>query len=570
MKNTIKFGATARLDNSFEHLAHASAAASAGEADFDFDAEDDESDAEDEDESEEDEDFDGDDESEEDDIEDEDSEDESEEDFEDEDEGDDESEEDEEDFESEDEDEDESDAEDDFYEEEIDAEDEDDTFEEVIADDEGDEDEGDDEVSEAEVIASLEAQGLCFVIASSEDEILESDMAEAVASMEDDEFEDDTFEEVLADDEDEDEDTFEEVIASDDEEFEDEDESDFESEDEDESEEDESEDDDIEDEDESEEEEEDFESDDEGDDESEEDDESDADEDEFEIDAEDEGNEDDEFEAESEEDDEFLAPVATEEFLASATADEVEFHLSDDPKNPVLNVIVASVPAARITLASFGAQASEMSDIFRSERYTQGLRVAMAKQGVLNLLKKAKAEFYATAYRSSDIFEEAVASAEAVSGERIAVAMSGLREDFVDAIQLVSAGMDKNFFQIENPLKRALYINMAQAGVLNPMEVIEASFAEASAPHFEAVVAKAVEIMDKSAEAREDLRAAIGESGVIDRSAGASSAQASAIATAAEESSAVAIAREIGASHTVSASTKNGQKDQIRGLFHAR
>ena len=540
MKNTTKFGPTTRLDDSFAHLAHASAAASASDADFDFDNED-ESDAEDDEEFEDD------------------TEDDSEDDEEFEDEGDDEGD-------------DESDAEDDdTYEEEIDADDEDDTFEEVIADDEDededtfeeviaddefegeDDSEDEDAPSEAEVIASLEAQGLCFVIASSEDEILESDMAEAVASLEDDEFE-----EVLADDEFEDED--EDESADDEFEDEDEDESgDDEFEDDAEDDVDSEDDEEFEDEDEDESGDEEFEDEDE--------DESDADEDEFEIESDDEGDDEEEVEA----DEEFIAPVATEEFLASATADDVTFHLTDDPQNPVLNVIVASVPAARITLASFGAQASEMADIFRTERYQQGLRTAMASQGVLNLLKKARAEFYATAYRSTDIFEEAVASAESVSKEQVAVAMAGLREDFVDAIQLVSAGMDKNFFQIENPLKRALYINMANAGVRDPMGVIEASFSEASAAHFEAVVEKAVEIMDKSVEAREEIRAAIGESGVIGRSAGA--AHASAIATASveeDESSAVAIAREVGLRHTVSASSKIEQKDQIRGLFNQR
>ena len=511
MKNTVKFGPTARLTSAFAHLDRSSAIAGEGDdVDLDLDSEDDSEDDDSED-----------DDSEDDDSEDDDSED---------DEGDEE----------------ESDADDDedTFEEDVTAEfGEDDDSEDDEGDDEGDDesdadedefevessDADEDEVDEAAVIAALESEGLCFVIASSDDsEILESDVAEAVASLEDDEFEEDVTDLFTAESSDEGDDEFEEDDSDEEEEEDDEDE--------------------------------DEEEDDEGEDEDEEEDEGD-----YEGDA----SEDDDVDSESD-DEELLAPVATEEFLANASADDVEFHLTDDPSNPVLNVIVASIPAARITLASFGTHASEMGKIFRTPRYAAGLRTAMARQGVLNLLKNSRAEFYATAYRNTDLFEEACASADAVSNERVAVAMSGLREDFVDAIHLVSAGMDKNFFQIENPLKRALFIQLAHAGVQNPAEVIDTAFAEASAAHFEALVGKAVEIMDKSATAREELRDAIGESGIIDRSKSAHASAEHAIPVAQTAHAGVAVARELGAQTAVTASltgTVAERKEVIRQSF---
>ena len=499
MKNTLKFGPTARLNTAFANLDRSAAVADSEDDverddDDDSDDEDDDSDSDDEDEAESDE-----------------------------------FEEDVTDFEpdasfDEDEDEDSEDEEDASCDEDDDESDADEEEYEVESED-----------AEAAAIAQLEQAGRCIVIATTDDTaILDSDMEAAIAKLEDDEFaeaseeddEDDTFEEVIADDEDDEDDTFEEVIAGDESDSDDSDvdEDEDDSEDDSDSDDEDSEDDEAEDEDDSEDDsdvdedseddEDDSDSDDEDseDDEAEDDEDDEDDEDEVESDASEEDDEDD--------DGENLAPVATEEFLANASADDVEFHLTDNATNPVLNVIVAGIPAARITLASFGEHAAEMADVFRTPRYADSLRKAMASQGVLNLLQAGNAEFYATAYRNTDLFEEAAASAEAVSNERVATAMAGLREDFVDACQLVHAGMDKNFFPMQHPLKRTLYIQLANAGVLNPSAVIETAFAEASAAYFDVVANKAVEIMDKSAEAREELRAAIDEAGTIARTPG--------------------------------------------------
>jgi topoisomerase-4 subunit A len=545
MRNTISRtggNAHARLDSAFSGVKRASAIASGEDIDLDLDEDESEGDDEEYEDDTDDEDADDEDEfSDDEDSEDDESEEEDEDEFSD-DESDDEDEDEFSDDESEEEDE-ESDADEDEFEEEneesdadedefeFDADDEfeeelddeeedeesdaDDEFEEDVtafftgeadASDDEDEFEGDEEgVSEAEAIAALEAAGLCVVIATSDDdEILESDLALAVASLEDDEFEEDVtefFAEASEEDEEDDEDEFS--------------------------------------------------------DESEE-----EDEDEF---SDDESEEEDEVDAED--DTEHLTPVATEEFLMQASVEDVEFHVTADAHDPVVNVIVASVPAARIALSSLGEHAAESRGMFGSEKYLSALRNRMATSGVLNFLVEAGAEFYATAYRNSDLFAEACASAESIGNERIAVAMSGIREDFVDAIKLVSAGMDKNFFNIRNPLKQALFVGLAHAGVANPASVIESAFAEASEAHFEAVVEKAVEIMDKSPEAREELREAIGESGTIDRTASAATATAREIPVAAPAG--LQVVREASASVATAGSvtgTVAERKHAIRGL----
>lgn len=376
------------------------------------------------------------------------------------------------------------------------AEDEGDEDEVIIDEDEDesgdDEDEDSDTSNEDEVLAALKAEGLCVVIGSAES-ISRHEFGLAVASLEDDEFDEDD-EADASDDEYEDTDSSEDEDAddSDDDVIDDgsEDEDDTDSEDDADS--------DIEDEDEDE---------DEG-----------SDDEEF---AEGGDDEDEEIEVDADEeelDEDRLAAVASEEFLAAASASDVDFSFYADSTNPVWNVIVAGVPAARIALSSYGDGASEVASFFRTPAFAEGIRRAMASEGVLPLLQRSNAEFYANSYKSSELFAEAAASAESVATRKVTAALSGLREDFVDAMKIVSAGMDKNFFPTRtNHLKRALFIALSNAGVHNPQSVIETAFA-ANAAHFETLAEMATELLDKPAEHRDALREAVEEAGVIDRS----------------------------------------------------
>ena len=572
MKNTLKFGPTARLNTAFANLDRSAAVADTeDDVDLDLDEDSNEVDAEDDEDGESESDDEDDDDSESDDEDDDDSEsddaeddDAEDDDAENDDAENDDAEDDDDDSESDEDTEDE--AESDEFEEDVtdfdpnvDDEDEDD----ASCDDEDDESDADEEEyevesedAEAAAIAKLEQAGRCIVIATTDDTaILDSDMEAAIAKLEDDEFE-----EVIADEDDDEDDTFEEVIAAEDDDDTETDEDDDEDDSESESESGDDDEDDDEDEDDS---DGDSESDDAEDDEDEDDDDGDA-EDGDDGDAEDGDDEAESDASEDDDDSENLAPVATEEFLANASASDVEFHLTDNPTNPILNVIVAGIPAARITLASFGEHASEMASIFRTPRYADSLRKAMASQGVLNLLRNGNAEFYATAYRNTDLFEEAAASAEAVSNERVATAMAGLREDFVDACQLVHAGMDKNFFPNQHPLKRSLYIQLANAGVMNPTAVIETAFAEASASYFDVVANKAVEIMDKSAEAREELRAAIGEAGTIARTPSAAHATTEIPVAQTQASATTAVASTVAIAHELA--SEQGQHQAVAAV----
>lgn len=349
--------------------------------------------------------------------------------------------------------------------------------------------EDDEEVDEDAVLASLAEEGLLVVISTTE-QISERALGMAVAALEDEEFGDD--EEVDADEED-----FEEDVSDEDDIGEDDSEDATEEEDsEDETEEDDSEDD----------EEEITEEDDSEDDDSEDteeevtDDEADSDtEDDLEI------------------DEDRLAPVASREMLAHASVEDVEFVLHASKSNPVWNVIVAGVPAARLALSSYGDGAEEVRSFFTTKQFVDGVKRAMASEGVLGLLDKSNAEYYANAYKSSEVFAEARAHAERIGNQKVTAATSGLREDFVDAMKIAAAGMDKNFFQKPNALKRSLFIALSGVGVQQPAALIESVFAEASSDYFETLAETAEEFLDMPSEARETLRNTIENSGVIDR-----------------------------------------------------
>lgn len=227
-------------------------------------------------------------------------------------------------------------------------------------------------------------------------------------------------------------------------------------------------------------------------------------------------------------------------------------------------MIVAGVPAARLSLASYGDKAHEVASFFVTEKFSNSMRQAMASEGVLNLLRKSNAEFYATSFKSSELFGEARAAAEQVATSKYTTAIAGLREDFVDALKIVSAGMDKNFFQKPNHLKRELYIALSNAGVHEPARLIDGVFATANAKHFEVIAETAVEFLDKPSEAREALRESIEESGVIDR---VKDVPVEAEARPATEQDAVAMVKQMATASAHAPKSGHMGKAEIRALF---
>jgi hypothetical protein len=225
-------------------------------------------------------------------------------------------------------------------------------------------------------------------------------------------------------------------------------------------------------------------------------------------------NEEDDEEADASElDEERFHPVVDLESLAEASVEDVDLNLYVNGTDAWWNVTVAGIPAARISKEHLKP---EVHAFFIQDDFARNLKEAIASEGLMPVLEGANAEFYATAYLQSELADQVRAEAEANASEEVTEKAAGLRDSFLDCVSIASAGLAKNYFpHLGSPLKAALFEELDEAGISGAEDIIEAAFAKAGVAHFEAITAKAVEIMDKSEDYREELREAVGAAGVI-------------------------------------------------------
>ena len=251
----------------------------------------------------------------------------------------------------------------------------------------------------------------------------------------------------------------------------------------------------------------------------EDDDEEDDDEDGDDADASEDDLDDAEVDADEDEnldlDEEQLAPVVDIESIASADAEDVDLHLyvNADANDAWWNVTVKGIPAARIVKSSLD---SKVHAFFLKDEFAANLKQAIASEGLSAVLEGAHAEYYANAYLQSELADQVRAEYEAEASDDYTAKTADLRDKFIDVVKLVTAGIAKNYFpEVGSPIKAALFEELDEAGLDNPAEPIEAAFAKANEAHFDAIFAKATELMDKSSEFLDDLRETIAGAGVI-------------------------------------------------------
>lgn len=222
--------------------------------------------------------------------------------------------------------------------------------------------------------------------------------------------------------------------------------------------------------------------------------------------------------AAEEDDDMVVRPVADEEALASATADQIQLVLSASPE-PTWNVIVAGVAAASIELKN-QADPARSASVFASSKYHDGLMRAMASQGVLPVLQSVNASFYANEFKKSALAQEIRASVEAESLEATASTLVDMRDRFLDRCNLVATGSAKGFFsKLKNPMTARVAEALASVGVpaSDARRMAGSIVATASADMFRVIANEATNLMDSSDEVVEALRENIDDAGEIDR-----------------------------------------------------
>jgi hypothetical protein len=203
-------------------------------------------------------------------------------------------------------------------------------------------------------------------------------------------------------------------------------------------------------------------------------------------------------------------PVADSEIITAATANDVQLVLSSRP-SPRWNVIIAGVPAAVITFEGLQAATKSPAEAlasFQSEDWRRSVLSVMAQKSVASVLESLGAEYYANAYETSDVVQQARAGAEAALASDYTAKVVAMRDNLLDLASLAAAGYAKGFFKDASPLQVHASQVLASAGVLHP-EQVALRISEALPAAIDAALVKASEYMDRDPEFVQQMREAV-------------------------------------------------------------
>ena len=204
----------------------------------------------------------------------------------------------------------------------------------------------------------------------------------------------------------------------------------------------------------------------------------------------------------------------TPDSFENINVEDINMSLYASADNAYWNIDIKGKPVAQITLSKLD-KSEEIKDFFFDEKgYSKAIISSIVQMGLVETLQATNATIWASQTDVSDIYKTARTEAHASIKE----SNKGFKEEFLSNIALVCAGMDKNFYSMKNPLKGSFYSNMANYNIAdaNIIEIIESSFKEGAVDYFEVILNKASEYMNLSAQAKNEITKAIGESGLLD------------------------------------------------------
>jgi len=205
-------------------------------------------------------------------------------------------------------------------------------------------------------------------------------------------------------------------------------------------------------------------------------------------------------------------PLASANVLAKVTKEQIDMTLyNEETENPIWNVTVAGFPTARIQL-KHQMHPEEIRNVFCSDEYAKDLMIHCEKTGFIPTMNKVKAEFWSNYTSNKKLATRLTKEAKAgLEGERKKL-LATFKQDFRNCINIVSAGMAKNFYpDMGNPLKEHLFANLRAVGLPEhtAISVVEKSFSEGAAPYFSGLFEKSEEYMGLSKDSRKEISAAI-------------------------------------------------------------
>jgi len=212
-------------------------------------------------------------------------------------------------------------------------------------------------------------------------------------------------------------------------------------------------------------------------------------------------------------------PLASLDSLKNVRKEDIDIALyNEDSENPTWNITVAGVPTAKVELRKQSAP-DEIRAVFCSEDYAKDLIVHCEKTGFIQTMNKVRADFWSNHTSNKKIKDRFVKEAKAsFDGDRKKL-LASFKQDFRNCINIVSAGMSKNFYpDMGNALKEHMFTNLRTVGLPEQTAIscVEKSFAEGSAAYFDSLFEKAEEYMNLSTDARKEIAAAISSGAYIE------------------------------------------------------
>jgi hypothetical protein len=150
-------------------------------------------------------------------------------------------------------------------------------------------------------------------------------------------------------------------------------------------------------------------------------------------------------------------------------------------------------PLAQIRLSD-QEDAERIAKVFSTEGYANGFIQAASQMELSEVLASVRARPYVSTIASSDAYRAIEAQVKAEGLAEIRRAKANLRNDMLNALNLVVVANSKNFIT-ENPLKESLFARMKAAGFESDraVAIIEAAFQEKASEYFDFAFKKAME-----------------------------------------------------------------------------
>jgi len=204
-----------------------------------------------------------------------------------------------------------------------------------------------------------------------------------------------------------------------------------------------------------------------------------------------------------------IEPVVTPqqilEAAASADFDLVLFNENSD--NPHYAVFANGKPVAEIALED-QPRAAEIADMFVSDEYAQTVKESLATfDNPLETLQSLNAKFYHAVVNTGEIAQRAASIAESHLEDEYAARLAALKEDFFNTMILTLQASNKGTkgLFVSNTLKQAMRQAMRQAGVENPVPIVDKVWEKYAPQYFNEIIATTEKWMGYNAETLQEM-----------------------------------------------------------------